>query len=138
MKLSYASPAELTTDVDDSLARIGKGVDAILAQPIVTFENTIERLSRLLAREQNIATFLQNVSPDKEIREASREASEKVSNFQMDLFSRKDLYDRIRSVTVTDEQSKRLREIYLRDFEETGVSSPEAVTLLKEINKLGI
>lgn len=138
MKLSYTSPTELTADVDASLARISLGVELILAQTTPTFENTIEELSRLLAREQNIATFLQNVSTDKGIREASRDASEKISNFYTDLFSRKDLYDQIRGVTVTDERSKRLQEIYLRDFEGTGVSCPEAVTLLKEITKLGI
>ena len=143
MKLSYTSPTELTADVDASLARISLGVESILAQTTPTFENTIEELSRLLAREQNIATFLQNVSLDKEIRDASRDASEKISNFYTDLFSRKDLYDQIRGITittssVTDEYSKRLQEIFLHDFEETGVSCPEAGILLKEINKLGI
>ena len=138
MKLSYASPAELTSEVDDSLARISKGVEMILEEPNATFENTIEELSIILAKEQNIATFLQNVASNKEIRDASRDASEKITNFQTDLFSRKDLYDRIRSISVSDERSKRLQDIYLRDFEETGVSSPEAVALLKEINTLGI
>ena len=139
MRLSYASPSDLLNDVEGSMTRITKGIETILSQSQPNFENTIAELSRLLAREQTTATFLQNVSPEKEIREASRKASERMSDFQTDILSRLDLYRRIQSIDVSsDVTQKRLQEIILRDFEETGVSNPEASALLKEINKLSV
>jgi Zn-dependent oligopeptidase len=136
MFFNYSSANELSQSVDQALDRINQQLIHILSSPS---EGIIERLETCLVNEQvnfNVCQFLQSVSTDEQIREASRQASIKISDFFTDFFSREDVYQWIRKENPHDPQLKRLHQWYLLHFELTGVGHPGAPEILKELNAI--
>ncbi|KAJ2617688.1 metalloendopeptidase [Coemansia sp. RSA 1365] len=75
--------------------------DEVAAQKSPTFANTIAPLARLENKdgaESAIITFLQNVSTDKNVRDASSEAELKLRSFRMESLMREDVYSSVKAV----------------------------------------
>lgn len=145
MKLSYSDSASLRDDASTSFQRLQQSITDILEQPYITFDNTVGALSLALAREQNTIDFMSRVSNISEVRDASRDAAEAMSNFKCDLFANEKLYRRLQVINLSGDivescsmVEKRLLDRCKKRFEHSGVTSPECVTLLKEISRLGI
>ncbi|KAJ1843426.1 metalloendopeptidase, partial [Coemansia sp. RSA 486] len=85
-----------------SIVSRGKEVqDKVAKQTKPTFANTIAPLARFEndhGADSCIATFLQNVSTDKSVRDASSEAEQQLSSFRIESMMREDVYRSVRSV----------------------------------------
>ncbi|KAJ1815990.1 metalloendopeptidase, partial [Coemansia sp. RSA 2598] len=80
--LNFALSADdIRVSVDKIIAEAKATFDAVAAQPKPTFENVIVPLAtreNKRGAEYSVITFLQNVSTDKSVRDASTEAEEKL------------------------------------------------------------
>ncbi|KAJ2858282.1 metalloendopeptidase [Coemansia erecta] len=95
------SPDEINSAVD-TLIREGKGIqDAVAAQANPTFDNVIVPLASR-ENEQSaqylVVTFLQNVSTDRKVRDASTAAEERLNDFEVESNMREDVYKVVRAV----------------------------------------
>jgi thimet oligopeptidase len=121
LKLMYASSTELLTAVDAAIGSIRQQVDELAQRPIreCTFENTVAALSRILARSQdilNVASFLQSVDPNPEIRTASEEANKRYTHVMDWIFGRDDLYARLDAVEASNPIDQRLQDFIQSEF----------------------
>ncbi|KAI8326244.1 zincin [Martensiomyces pterosporus] len=105
------SPQDIHSLVDALIARGKKIQDAVAAQASPTFENVIVPLATRendQGADYSVVTFLQNVSTDKEIRDASTEAEEKLDAFEIESLMREDVYKVVRAVFDNKEEMARL------------------------------
>ncbi|KAJ2663707.1 metalloendopeptidase [Coemansia sp. RSA 1200] len=94
-------PDEISSIVD-SLIHEGKKIqDAVAAQTNPTFDNVIVPLATR-ENEQSaqylVVTFLQNISTDKSVRDASTFAEERLNDFEVESNMREDVYKVVRAV----------------------------------------
>ncbi|XP_041825595.1 thimet oligopeptidase-like [Melanotaenia boesemani] len=94
------SPAEIRTTTDSLIARIKKVYDDVGSSNIenVSVENTLEALANAkldYASSRHILDFPQYVCPNKEVRSASTEADKKLSEFDVEISMREDVFQRI-------------------------------------------
>ncbi|MBI5622353.1 MAG: Zn-dependent oligopeptidase [Elusimicrobia bacterium] len=87
----------LEAQTSESLAKAKARLDALAALPAGerTFENTAMEFDRAqddLGTESTAHAFLQHVSPDEDIRNASRGCEASLDKFLIDVWSREDLY----------------------------------------------
>ena len=122
----------------DSVSRavetaIAKGesliADLLAAESPRTFRNTLaplEEVGRLLSVSYGRGPFLGQVSTDEATRVAAREAQERSHKWSLDLISRRDLYEAVRSYAETEEaahltgEAARALEHTMRDFRRAG------------------
>ncbi|KAJ1904052.1 metalloendopeptidase [Coemansia sp. IMI 209127] len=95
------NPDEISSAVD-TLIREGKGIqDAVAAQANPTFDNVIVPLASR-ENEQSaqylVVTFLQNISTDRKVRDASTAAEERLNDFEVESNMREDVYKVVRAV----------------------------------------
>ncbi|KAJ2507687.1 metalloendopeptidase [Coemansia sp. RSA 2052] len=95
------SPAEIESRAEALVAQ-GKTVqDGVAAQTNPTFANVIVPLATLQNEQDadsSVVSFLQNVSTDKDVRDASMAAEEKLDAFEIASMMREDVYTAVRAV----------------------------------------
>ncbi|KAM9307114.1 LOW QUALITY PROTEIN: neurolysin, mitochondrial [Pholidichthys leucotaenia] len=94
------SPDEIRTMTNSLIDRVKKAYDEVglLKIESVSVENTLEALANAkldYASSRNVLTFPQYVCPSKEVRSASTEADKKLSEFDVEISMREDVFRRI-------------------------------------------
>jgi thimet oligopeptidase len=80
--------------------------------------------------------IINNVSPDKAIRDAAEACTLKWAPFETDIFQNEALYKRIKAAKTADAIDKEYQRILIEGFEDNGVSLPKAVReRVKQINE---
>ena len=95
----------------------------------VTAERVLHEWDRIGMRLEDIEgpiSILNNVHPDKTVRDAADDAIRLLSSFQVEIYQNRALYERVRAVTPTSAAETKLRQDLVESFEDTGVSLPEA------------
>jgi thimet oligopeptidase len=147
-----ASAQEAPPKIKEALDRADKAVAAIVAIPRDkrTFDNTIRAIDDLnvrLSNDVSLFLFKQFVSTDAREREEARVADEVVSNWEIALGKREDLYQAVRAYADTKPALKgedaRLLEFLLRDYRRAGMDLPKEERdrlqqLEMEMNRLSI
>jgi len=149
-----AKPQEPT--VPDSVIQALKKADAAVAKIIAvpdkerTFANTlgaIDDMSVRLDDDTTLTIFMENVSTDAKERDAARAAEEAVSNWQIALGKREDLYKAVKAYANTHPklsgEEARFLKFTLRDYHRAGLDlTPEqrqhSQDLEQQIGKLSI
>ncbi|XP_053266890.1 neurolysin, mitochondrial [Pleuronectes platessa] len=94
------SPEEIRATTDNLINRVKKAYDDIGSLSIeqVTVENTLKALANVkldYASSRHVLDFPQYVCPSKEVRSASTEADKKLSEFDVEISMREDVFKRI-------------------------------------------
>ncbi|KAJ2016630.1 metalloendopeptidase, partial [Coemansia sp. S680] len=95
------SPADIERRAETLVAQGKKVQDSVAAQTNPTFANVIVPLATRQNEQDadySVVTFLQNVSTDKDIRDASMAAEEKLDAFEIESMMREDVYKAVRAV----------------------------------------
>ncbi|KAJ2352660.1 metalloendopeptidase, partial [Coemansia sp. RSA 2618] len=140
------TPAEIHAAATRLTAREKQVHDTVAAQPHPTFANTIAPLARLentTNGESALIAFLQNVSTDKKVRDASSEAEKLLSMSRMTSIMREDVYRAVKRVLDNkeelgelDPESRALAESMARQYRRSGLGlSPELRAKLERTRK---
>ncbi|KAJ1864575.1 metalloendopeptidase [Coemansia sp. RSA 2703] len=126
------TPAEISQTADRLIAESNAICNRVASEPNPTFENVIapfEFCINMQTADSNVISFLQEVSTDKDVRDASAAAAKKLEAYEIERYSRKDLYTVINTVyTNKDEMEKlngedrRLVERLILTFKNAGVA----------------
>ncbi|XP_077778061.1 thimet oligopeptidase isoform X1 [Podarcis muralis] len=122
--LTAAQIQDATAKLIEKTKRVYDTVGA-LAQGDISYENTLGALGAVEVEytvQRNMLDFPQHVSPCKEVRAASTEADKKLSEFDVEMSMRRDVYQRI---------------IWLQEKLENTSLKPEAKRYLERLIKLG-
>jgi thimet oligopeptidase len=128
-----AQAQEVPAKVKEALKRADAEVAAIIKIPDNqrTFDNTLGALDDMSVRldnETSLPIFMQYVSTDAKVRDDSRAAEEAVSNWQIALGKREDLYRAVKAYAAKsprlEGEQKRLLEFTLRDYRRAGMELP--------------
>ncbi|XP_053228423.1 thimet oligopeptidase isoform X2 [Podarcis raffonei] len=122
--LTAAQIQDATAKLIEKTKRVYDTVGA-LAQGDISYENTLGALAAVEVEytvQRNMLDFPQHVSPCKEVRAASTEADKKLSEFDVEMSMRRDVYQRI---------------IWLQEKLENSSLKPEAKRYLERLIKLG-
>ncbi|KAJ2558169.1 metalloendopeptidase, partial [Coemansia sp. RSA 1836] len=95
------SPADIEGRAEALVAQGKKVQDGVAAQTKPTFANVIVPLATRQNEQDadySVVTFLQNVSTDKDVRDASMAAEEKLDAFEIESMMREDVYKAVRAV----------------------------------------
>jgi thimet oligopeptidase len=142
------TPEELIKLGDEIIRRSREVHDRVAALPDdkCNFDTVIRPLAELenwSSGEENVATFLQYVSSNKEVRDASTETDKKLQEFAIESSMRVDLYERVKAArrnmspeafAALCEEDQRLFDRIERDFRRNGLGLPEAER--EELKKL--
>ena len=144
------TPQELLKDCADAKKRAESALEQIATLPATarTFDNTPWALDRTLfdlSDETAADTFLEQVSTSAAVRDAGSQCEVLLSQFNVDVFSREDLYRALKDYAARKEPLKgedaRLLEKTLLDFRRSGLDLPaetrgEVAGLRKRVAKL--
>ncbi|HXI11186.1 MAG TPA: M3 family metallopeptidase [Thermoanaerobaculia bacterium] len=111
----------------DARARVA-AMEAV-ALGAVTPENILDQWDKDQIMIENVTgpvAILNNVHPDKKVRDAADECSLKVSSFYTELFQNEKLYERVRKVKPATAVQRQFQKDLLDAFEDSGVSLPVA------------
>ena len=130
-------------DAAISKARIRFNAVAAVAAPDRTIENTLlafESASADFGDETNGLTFMGYVSRDAQVSAEGSACEEKVGQFMVDVFTRRDLYEALKTAAPRDTDEARLKSEYNKSFETNGLKLSDADLatlkgLLGEISK---
>jgi len=150
------NPSQISAQAQEIISDSKRVFDSIgsLNASTVTPDNVIKALNemhRTTQTKQSGIDFLQNVSPSKEVREASRESDKVLSDFWVETSMRKDIFDRLcelqagvdkNEFTLTTEESRFLKDEIL-DGKRNGLHLTQEVrseieSIKKKISKLAI
>ncbi|MFO7300457.1 MAG: M3 family metallopeptidase [Actinomycetes bacterium] len=142
MSFRDLTPADVTTGTENAIAEARAVLDELCApkeQP--TFENTmrpIDRINDILGHAFYRYAFMGYVHTSKEVRDAAKEAEEKLSKFGVEMIFRDDLNTAVKEYAATDEagslegEKKRFLDFMLRDLRHAGHDlDPETRTEVK-------
>ncbi|GAM23506.1 hypothetical protein SAMD00019534_066810 [Acytostelium subglobosum LB1] len=148
IKFRLASkPEEIEPRVNALIKSHDEALKAIIDIPVdkKTFENTyveLDRIDNIFTLEEHSLTFPANVAVSKELRDASNDAQSTLSKYQINTFSRVDLYRAFADFVeanpnykdALDAEQQRLVTKTLEAFEKNGLQLPaEKREKLKEI-----
>ena len=85
-----------------------------------------DRIGMLVENIEGPISILNNVHPDKSVRDAADDAIRELSAFQIEIFQNEALYERVRAVAPSSPAERQLRKDLVESFEDTGVTLPEA------------
>ncbi|KAJ5070293.1 saccharolysin [Anaeramoeba ignava] len=130
LKWNY-TPEQITTKTDEIIAKSQKTHDEIakLKKGENTYTNTLLALIEEEREGTNwgcIVGLLSETYPDAKVRDASREADEKLSKFWIDMSMREDVFISVKNYQETlteelDHEQKRFLERLIRDFKRNGL-----------------
>jgi thimet oligopeptidase len=111
------------------LADARASFDAIGALPVedATPSSVLDRWDAIAIALENIEgpiAILNNVHPDKSVRDAADEAVRSLSSFQVEVFQNEALYRRVLAVAPSTPAEAQFRKDLVEAFEDTGVSLP--------------
>jgi thimet oligopeptidase len=111
------------------LADARAAFDRIVALPLdeVTAANVLDQWDAIAIALENIEgpiAILNNVHPDKSVRDAADAAVRSLSSFQVEIFQNEDLYHRVQTVVPTAPAETQFRKDLVESFEDTGVTLP--------------
>ncbi|KAJ2672329.1 metalloendopeptidase [Coemansia sp. RSA 1085] len=126
------SASEISSTVDRLIDEGKKLLDHVAAQANPTFENVILPLGMQeneRSADCNVITFLQEVSTEKDIRDASTAAEERLNAFEIESLMREDVYKVVRAVydnavemEKLSPEDKRLVEKMEQDYRRKGLA----------------
>ena len=111
------------------LADARAAFDRIAALPLdeVAAANVLDQWDAIAIALENIEgpiAILNNVHPDKSVRDAADAAVRSLSSFQVEIFQNEDLYRRVQAVSPTAPAETQFRKDLVESFEDTGVTLP--------------
>jgi Zn-dependent oligopeptidase len=132
---SQYTPSFIFETTSQAIAAHQAALDSIASVPLAQciFQNTAQHLSYANAALKTSVlplTFLQEVSPDADIRQASCEAEDRFDEYEATALMRVDIYgalqaaDRVEESTLIDEDARLLR-VYLRERQRAGLGLQE-------------
>jgi thimet oligopeptidase len=130
----------LTLSCDGIIEKAKSRVTALesIAVDKVTPENVLDQwdLDSIMVEDViGPVAILNNVHPDKKVREAADGCFLKLSSFSTELYQNEKLYERVKAVKPVTAAQKQFQKDLLEAFEDSGVSLPkEKRTRVKEIN----
>lgn len=83
-----------------------------------------DRIGMLVEDIEGPVSILNNVHPDRAVRDAADEAIRQLSSFQVEIFQNEALYARVRAVEPGTPAESKLRQDLIESFEDTGVTLP--------------
>jgi thimet oligopeptidase len=147
----YIQPAKLTQACAEHQQKLQASIQQIMDTQNATFSNTVVALEQALAwfdRDTNLITFLAYVSPDADLREASKACELEIEKMYIDLFANQALFEQVQQVVKSKAYKKlnmedqRLVDAYHRGFISNGLGvekkedREQVVALKKEIAAL--
>jgi len=89
-----------------------------------TVLNEWDRIGVLVENIEGPVSILNNVHPDKAVRDAADEAIRQLASFQVEVFQNEALYARVQAVVPTSPAETQLRKDLVESFDDTGVTLP--------------
>jgi Zn-dependent oligopeptidase len=129
MSFKLETDAENIAEKMDDILQRAKQVDdniAMIPDEEVTFENVVAPLAHKdcwLYGETSPLTFAQHVSTDKNVRDASVQATKTLDSYNIESGMRIDIYDKVKLVKdyALEFESKRLLQFLLRGYKRNGL-----------------
>src|SRR5262245_46019121 len=111
------------------LADAREAFDRLAALPMgaVSQATVLDEWDRITIALENIEgpiAILNNVHPDKAVRDAADEAVRQLARFQVEIFQNEALFARVSAVEPTTDVARQFRKDLVEAFEDTGVSLP--------------
>ena len=137
------SPGEITILSDEARETVNESLNAIAAIPADdrTFENTVVAFDSVITDYDDAIsplTVMGYLSPDPEIAAEGMDADIAQSKFYIEVYTRSDLYDALKSVedkVPGTPVEQRLYKIIIDEFEHNGLGLPEGnLTRVREMN----
>lgn len=119
----------LTAACTHIVAEARAAFDALAALPLAdvtpaTVLDEWDRIGQMLENIEGPISILNNVHPDKSVRDAADDAIRQLASFQVEIFQNEALYARVRAVTPSSPAETQFRKDLTEAFEDTGVTLP--------------
>lgn len=127
-------PGELTELCKQSIQQTNEGLKSVQSssRALLEFETLLAEFSDSVSP----LTFMGYVSMDSKTREEGSVCEQIVSQYQVEIFSRRDLYEAIKKFTPSNPDETRLRIKTLENFENNGLNLPDdQLTQVKQLRQ---
>ena len=119
----------LTKSCTQALREARESVKAMEAIPLaaVTVENVLDQWDLDAIELENVVgvvAILNNVHPDRSVREAADKCTLEISSFGTELYQNEKLYERVKAVIPKTSTQRQLKKDLLEGFEDSGVALP--------------